>query len=335
MGGISQIPVSGKVFDAEELTNLVDSSLDFWLTTGRYAEVFEKRFAKVMGVRHAMLCNSGSSANLLAVSTLTSPRLGKRRLREGDEVITVAAGFPTTVNPIYQNRLTPVFVDAAARHLRRRHRRRPRGGRPEDPGDRHGAHARQPVQPRRRHGGRRGARPVGRRRHVRRRRRDVRRQAGRLVRRPRDHELLPRAPHHHGRGRLRARAEEVDAQDRREPPRLGTRLLVRARRGEHVQPPVRLAARRAALRLRPQVHVLAHRVQPEDDRHAGRGRRRAARQAARLHRAPPRELAAAPRRAGRSRGVLRAARADAELGAELVRVPADGRATARRSTATT
>jgi CDP-4-dehydro-6-deoxyglucose reductase, E1 len=112
MGGISQVPVSGKVFDADEMSNIVDASLDFWLTTGRYAEEFEKRFAKVMGVRHALLCNSGSSANLLAVSALTSPRLGKRRLREGDEVITVAAGFPTTVNPIYQNRLTPVFVDA-------------------------------------------------------------------------------------------------------------------------------------------------------------------------------------------------------------------------------
>ena len=104
--------MSGKVFDADEMSNLIDASLDFWLTTGRYAEVFEKRFAKVMGVRHALLCNSGSSANLLAVTALTSPRLGKRRLVEGDEVITVAAGFPTTVNPIYQNRLTPVFVDA-------------------------------------------------------------------------------------------------------------------------------------------------------------------------------------------------------------------------------
>jgi CDP-6-deoxy-D-xylo-4-hexulose-3-dehydrase len=112
LGGISQVPVSGKVFDAEEMANLVDASLDFWLTTGRYAEVFEKRFAKVMGVRHALLCNSGSSANLLALTALTSPKLGKRKLVEGDEVITVAAGFPTTVNPIYQNRLTPVFVDA-------------------------------------------------------------------------------------------------------------------------------------------------------------------------------------------------------------------------------
>jgi CDP-6-deoxy-D-xylo-4-hexulose-3-dehydrase len=112
VGGISQVPVSGKVFDGDEMSNLVDASLDFWLTTGRYAEVFEKKFAKVMGVRHAMLCNSGSSANLLAISALLSPRLGKRALREGDEVITVAAGFPTTVNPIFQNRLTPVFVDA-------------------------------------------------------------------------------------------------------------------------------------------------------------------------------------------------------------------------------
>ena len=111
LGGISQIPVSGKVFDADELTNLVDSSLDFWLTSGRYAHEFEEEFAKVMGVKHAMLCNSGSSANLLAVSALKSDRLGKRALVDGDEVITLAAGFPTTVNPIIQNRLIPVFID--------------------------------------------------------------------------------------------------------------------------------------------------------------------------------------------------------------------------------
>lgn len=111
LGGISQIPVSGKVFDADELTNLVDSSLDFWLTSGRYAHEFEEEFAKVMGVKHAMLCNSGSSANLLAVSALKSDRLGKRALVDGDEVITLAAGFPTTVNPIIQNRLVPVFID--------------------------------------------------------------------------------------------------------------------------------------------------------------------------------------------------------------------------------
>ena len=111
LGGISQIPVSGKVFDESELTNLVDSSLDFWLTSGRFSQEFEEQFAKVMGVKHAMLCNSGSSANLLAVSALKSERLGERALVDGDEVITMAAGFPTTVNPIIQNRLIPVFID--------------------------------------------------------------------------------------------------------------------------------------------------------------------------------------------------------------------------------
>jgi CDP-6-deoxy-D-xylo-4-hexulose-3-dehydrase len=109
--GETPVPVSGKVFDDHELRLLVDSSLDFWLTSGRYSEIFERRFAKLLGVRHAMLCNSGSSANLLAVSALTSERLGKRRLQPGDEVITVAAGFPTTLNPIVQNQLTPVFLD--------------------------------------------------------------------------------------------------------------------------------------------------------------------------------------------------------------------------------
>ncbi|MBS2010298.1 MAG: lipopolysaccharide biosynthesis protein RfbH [Cyanobacteria bacterium SZAS TMP-1] len=109
--GETFIPYAGRVFDSEELVNLVDSSLDFWLTTGRYARDFEQSFAKQMGRLYALLCNSGSSANLLAVSALTSPRLGDRRLLAGDEVITVAAGFPTTVNPIVQNNLVPVFID--------------------------------------------------------------------------------------------------------------------------------------------------------------------------------------------------------------------------------
>jgi CDP-4-dehydro-6-deoxyglucose reductase, E1 len=109
--GTTPIPVSGRVFDAAEIGSLVDASLDFWLTTGRFAAEFERRFARVFGTRHAILVNSGSSANLLALSTLTSPSLGERRLRPGDEVITVAAGFPTTVNPILQNRLVPVFLD--------------------------------------------------------------------------------------------------------------------------------------------------------------------------------------------------------------------------------
>jgi len=109
--GETPVPVSGRVFDATELQYLVDASLDFWLTTGRFAEQFEREFAHFLGVRHAILVNSGSSANLLALSCLTSPKLGDRRLRPGDEVITVAAGFPTTVNPIIQNNLVPVFVD--------------------------------------------------------------------------------------------------------------------------------------------------------------------------------------------------------------------------------
>lgn len=109
--GESAVPVSGKVFDASEVQHAVDAALDFWLTTGRFAAQFEREFARVFGLRHAMLVNSGSSANLIALSALTSPSLGDMRLRPGDEVITVAAGFPTTVNPIIQNRLTPVFVD--------------------------------------------------------------------------------------------------------------------------------------------------------------------------------------------------------------------------------
>ena len=111
MPGLTPVPVSGKVFGHEEVAALVDSSLDFWLTTGRYAAQLERGLARFLGTRHAILCNSGSSANLLALTTLTSPTLGDRRLCPGDEVITVAAGFPTTVNPIIQNRLVPVFVD--------------------------------------------------------------------------------------------------------------------------------------------------------------------------------------------------------------------------------
>jgi len=109
--GETPVPVSGRVFGAEELQHLVEASLDFWLTTGRFAAQFEREFARFVGVRDARLVNSGSSANLVAISALTSPSLGDRRLKPGDEVITVAAGFPTTVNPIFQNRLVPVFVD--------------------------------------------------------------------------------------------------------------------------------------------------------------------------------------------------------------------------------
>jgi CDP-4-dehydro-6-deoxyglucose reductase, E1 len=109
--GKDPVPVSGKVFDSKELELLVDSSLDFWLTAGRCATQFEGEFAKFLGTRYALLTNSGSSANLLALTALTSPQLKDRQLRSGDEVITVATGFPTTVNPIIQNGLIPVFLD--------------------------------------------------------------------------------------------------------------------------------------------------------------------------------------------------------------------------------
>ena len=109
--GTSSVPVSGKVFDGDEIWNLVDSSLEFWLTTGRYADQFEEAFAQRMGVKHALLCNSGSSANLLALTALTSPRLKDKALKPGDEVLTSAVGFPTTINPIIQNGLVPRLVD--------------------------------------------------------------------------------------------------------------------------------------------------------------------------------------------------------------------------------
>src|SRR5580704_17717537 len=109
--GVSPVPVSGKVIDGSDVSTVVDSALDGWFTTGRYAESFERNLARFVGVRSASLVNSGSSANLIALSALTSPKLGDLRLRPGDEVITVAAGFPTTVNPIFQNRLVPVFLD--------------------------------------------------------------------------------------------------------------------------------------------------------------------------------------------------------------------------------
>jgi CDP-4-dehydro-6-deoxyglucose reductase, E1 len=109
--GVSSIPYAGRVYDEKEMITLVDASLDFWLTSGRYAAQFEKELAAFVGAKYCLLTNSGSSANLLAVSALTSKKLGERRLRAGDEVLTTACGFPTTLNPILQNNLIPVFVD--------------------------------------------------------------------------------------------------------------------------------------------------------------------------------------------------------------------------------
>lgn len=109
--GETPVPVTGKVFDKSEIIAAINSSLDFWLTAGPETEKFERDFAKYVNMRHAFMVNSGSSANLVALSALTSSKLGERKLNPGDEVITVAAGFPTTVTPILQNNLTPVYVD--------------------------------------------------------------------------------------------------------------------------------------------------------------------------------------------------------------------------------
>ena len=111
VAGESHVPVSGKVLGAKEMQYMVDASLDAWLTTGRFNDAFEKRMKKFLGVKHVLTVNSGSSANLVAFSALTSPKLGERALKPGDEVIAVAAGFPTTVNPVIQHGCIPVFVD--------------------------------------------------------------------------------------------------------------------------------------------------------------------------------------------------------------------------------
>jgi len=103
---------AGRVFDAEEIVNLVDASLDFYLTANRYAERFEAEFADYLGLSNAMLVNSGSSANLVALSSLTSPKLKDRRLKSGDEVITTACGFPTTLNPILQTQSAAHFLNS-------------------------------------------------------------------------------------------------------------------------------------------------------------------------------------------------------------------------------
>ncbi len=109
--GETRVNYAGRVYDEREIISLVDASLDFWLTAGRYAKQLEEELAKFIGVKYCLLTNSGSSANLLAISALTSPKLGEKRLHPGEEVITTACGFPTTLNPIIQNNLIPVFID--------------------------------------------------------------------------------------------------------------------------------------------------------------------------------------------------------------------------------
>ena len=109
--GETTVPYAGRVFDEEEVAAAVSATLDFWLTLGKEGAAFENKLADYLGVKKSVLCNSGSSANLLAVSALSSPKLGRRRLKPGDEIITVAAGFPTTIAPIVQNGFVPVVID--------------------------------------------------------------------------------------------------------------------------------------------------------------------------------------------------------------------------------
>ena len=116
--GKSRISYAGRIYDEEEMINAVDAVLDFWLTSGRYCTEFEKEFAKFWGLKFCSLTNSGSSANLLALSCLTSKKLGEKRLKKGDKVITAAAGFPTTVNPIFQNGLIPKCRELCSINIR-------------------------------------------------------------------------------------------------------------------------------------------------------------------------------------------------------------------------
>ena len=278
------------------MVNLVESSLEFWLTSGRWHERLEDELASWYGVSTARLVNSGSSANLLAVATLTSHLLGDRRLRPGDEVITVAAGFPTTVAPVIQLGMVPVFVDVTLPTYnldvaKLEEARSPRTkavmvahtlGNPfdldavrafcdkhqlwlvEDNCDAAGSL--------------------------------YRGQEDRHVRRPRDAQLLPAPPHDDGRGR-RGDDERLDARAG-DDVACATGGATAGARPASTTPaaPLRVAARRPAEGLRPQVRLQPPRLQPEDHRHAGGGRRRAAPAARRLRRGAPEELGVLPRR---------------------------------------
>ena len=267
---------AGRVFGSEELEALVDSSLDFYLTASRFTEEFEAGFADYLGLSDALFVNSGSSANLVAVTALTSPRLGDRRLRPGDEVLTVAAGFPSTVAPIVQNGLVPVFVDvcldgynADPDQLRAAVSERTRAivlahtlGVPfdldavmrlveehdlwlvEDNCDALGSRYRDRL--------------TGTFGHI---------------------ATSSFYPAHHittGEGGMVVTDDEELARIARFDTRLGPGLLLRRRREQHLRQAVLAAVRQPASRLRPQVRLQSSRLQPEGDRHAGGDRLRAA-----------------------------------------------------------
>ena len=288
--GTSVVPVSGKVIDGDDIASVVDSALDAWFTTGRFAKDFERQLARFVGVRSASLVNSGSSANLVALSALTSPKLGDRALKPGDEVITVAAGFPTTVNPILQNRLVPVFLDVELATYEIDCTKLEEAYSPkvkavmiahtlgnvfnvdaiaafcrkynlwliEDCCDALGSTYK-----------------------------------GQKVGTFGDIATVSFYPAHHitmGEGRSRLDGQTGAPGADRQLQRLGPRLLVRTRRRQYLRQTLRLATRHAAVRIRPQIYLQPRWLQPQGHGYASRTGRLSDRETATLHRTPKREL---------------------------------------------
>ena len=282
---------AGRVFDDDELCNLVDASLDFFLTANRYADEFEAEFADYLGMADALLVNSGSSANLVALTTLTSPKLGDRRLRPWRRSHHRRGGISDDrcADPAEQPR-----AGVRRRQSRRLHRERraaARGHRTADARHHDGAHARRSLRPR----CRRRSWPSKHDLWV------VEDNCDALGSRYRDRltgtfghlATVSFYPAHHitmgegGCGRHQRRSARAH---RAVVPRLGPRLLLRRRREQHLRHPLQSAVRQPAARLRPQVRLQPHRLQPESHGHAGGDRLRAAAQARRLRRQPPRQL---------------------------------------------
>ena len=275
---------------------LVDSSLDFWLTTGRFAAAVRARFARWFGRARMRAGEFRLVGQPAGARRADLAQAGRPAAKPGDEVITVAAGFPTTVNPIIQNGLVPVFVDVTVPTYNVDVTQLEARAVAAHPRHHAGPHAGQPLRPGRGHGVRATARPVADRRLLRRRGVDLRRPQGGHVRRPGDHQLLSR----------RTTSPWAKAA-RCSPTQPLLKTLVESFRDwgrdcwcapgkrQHLRQTLRLAAGRAALRLRPQVHLLAHRLQPEADRHAGGRGRGATGQAGRLHRRAAAQFPAAAR----------------------------------------
>ncbi len=286
--GTDLVHYAGRVFDADELCALVDASLDFFLTANRYAERFEADFADYIGVSDAILVNSGSSANLVALTALTSPKLGDRRLKPGDEVVTVAAGFPTTLAPIAAEQPGAGVRRRPARRLHRGSRSAAGGDRSEDARHHDGAHAGRAVRSRHRDGSRAGATTSGSSRTT--ATRSDRATAAGSPGRSATWRRVSFYPAHHitmGEGGAVVTNDRHARDGRAIVPRLGARLLLRRRREQHLRHAVQPAVRHAAVRLRSQVRLQPRRLQPEGDRHAGGDRLRAAREADVVRREAP------------------------------------------------